>query len=138
MLLRVFNDFHIIETALEFYDLEKVAGERMTADFGLDGLLRKPSTLKVQELSQGQRRRLAILLAAIQPRPVHIFDEPGSDLDPRVKNFSMGLYSTTYACKEKPWSNDDRSFHQADKVITMRDGRIVSTTAHACISSSPS
>ena len=90
MLLRVFNDFHIIETALEFYDLEKVAGERMTADFGLDAVLRKGSALKVQELCQGQRRRLAILLAAIRPRPVHIFDEPGSDLDPPCKEFFYG------------------------------------------------
>jgi putative ATP-binding cassette transporter len=137
----VFNDFHIIETALELYDLEKVAGERMTAAFGLDAVLRKGSALKVQELSQGQRRRLAILLAAIRPRPIHIFDEPGSDLDPPCKEFFYGAVLKHLRMQGKTVvvvSNDDRSFHQADKVITMRDGRIVSTTAHACISSSPS
>ena len=137
----VFNDFHIIETALELYDLEKVAGERMTAEFGLDAVLQKGSALKVRELSQGQRRRLAILLAAIRPRAIHIFDEPGSNLDPPCKELFYGTVLNHLRMQGKTVvvvSNDDRSFHQADKVITMRDGRIVSTTSHAYMSGSPS
>jgi putative pyoverdin transport system ATP-binding/permease protein len=133
----VFSDFHVMETALALYDLDKVAGEQMAADFGLDGHLRKASTLKVQELSQGQRRRLAILLAAIQPRPVHIFDEPGSDLDPPCKTLFYGDVLNHLRMQGKTVvvvSNDDRLYRQADKVITMRDGKIVSVS-HEGISS---
>ena len=45
----------------------------------------KNSVLSTTNLSQGQRKRLALLTAYLEARPIYIFDEWASDQDPVFK-----------------------------------------------------
>jgi len=79
-------------------------------------------------LSDGQRRRLALLVAFLEDRSIYIFDEWAADQDPQSREI--------FYCKVLPElkrsgkmviiiSHDDRYFHTADRVLKMEDGQLV-------------
>ena len=82
------------------------------------------------ELSQGQRKRLALLTAFLEDRPIYIFDEWAADQDPVFKDiFYLHLLREL---KERGKtviviSHDDRYYHLADRIIKLELGRIVSS-----------
>lgn len=87
----------------------------------LDG---KFTTLK---LSDGQRRRLALLVAFLDDKRLYIFDEWAADQDP---NFKEVFYFEILPSLKKQGkavvaiSHDDRYFGIADQIIHMEDGVI--------------
>jgi len=78
-------------------------------------------------LSDGQRRRLALIVAILEDRDVYIFDEWAADQDPA---FKRAFYNTVIPqLKEKgkciiAITHDDRFFSVADKIIYMEEGQI--------------
>jgi len=80
-------------------------------------------------LSQGQRRRLALLTSMIEDRPVQIFDEWAADQDPQYKQvfYTDLLPKLREAGKSVVVvTHDDRYFHMGDRVIKLDEGRIES------------
>ncbi|HEX3372086.1 MAG TPA: cyclic peptide export ABC transporter, partial [Candidatus Acidoferrales bacterium] len=81
-------------------------------------------------LSQGQRRRLALLVAYIEDRPVYVLDEWAADQDPEFRQiFYMKLLPEL---KEKGKTvvvitHDDRYFHLGDRVIKLDYGKVIET-----------
>jgi putative ATP-binding cassette transporter len=79
-------------------------------------------------LSQGQRRRLALLVAYIEDRPVYVLDEWAADQDPEFRQiFYMKLLPEL---KEKGKTvvvitHDDRYFHLGDRVIKLDYGKVI-------------
>ncbi|WP_332119515.1 cyclic peptide export ABC transporter [Azorhizobium caulinodans] len=79
------------------------------------------------DLSTGQRKRLALVDAWMQDRPVMVFDEWAADQDlvfrrlfyadilPELKREGRTLVVI---------SHDDRFFHHADRIVRLDDGRI--------------
>lgn len=87
--------------------------------------------LSTIELSQGQRKRLALLTAYLEDRPIYVFDEWAADQDPYFKNiFYMQLLPDLKARGKTVFviSHDDRYYHVADRVIKLEDGQLVSDT----------
>lgn len=124
----VFSDFHLPEKVCDLYEFNTVFGKSLMPAFGLDAVLHHPTEFRVKELSQGQRRRLAIFLAATSLRPIHIFDEPGSDLDPQFKEYFYEVLLDELRRQGKTVvvvSNDHRWFRQADQLITLNEGKMV-------------
>ncbi|MCA9529575.1 MAG: cyclic peptide export ABC transporter [Myxococcales bacterium] len=83
----VFFDFHLFERLLGVPPAEADAtATRWLGRLGLAGHVElregRPSTLA---LSSGQRRRLALLAAYAEDRPVYLFDEWAADQDPAFK-----------------------------------------------------
>ncbi|MER3475686.1 MAG: ABC transporter ATP-binding protein, partial [Leptolyngbya sp. ERB_1_2] len=79
------------------------------------------------ELSQGQRKRLALLTAYLEDRPIYLFDEWASDQDPVFRE----LFYTEFLPKLKHrgktvWviSHDDHYFQFSDRVIKLDYGQI--------------
>lgn len=78
-------------------------------------------------LSQDQRRRLALLQAWLEAKPIYLFDEWGSDQDPE---FNAVLYQEilpAFNAKGKTLiaiTHDDRYFHIADRIIKLESGCI--------------
>lgn len=78
------------------------------------------------DLSSGQRKRLALLCATLEGRTICLFDEVAADFDPAFRRHFYesllpdlrGKGITVVAI-----SHDDRFFHVADRVLSMRDGR---------------
>jgi putative ATP-binding cassette transporter len=90
--------------------------------------------LSTIELSQGQRKRLALLTAYLEDRPVYVFDEWAADQDPYFKNiFYLQLLPELKAQGKTIFviSHDERYYHLADRTIKLEDGQVVSDTRHA-------
>ena len=79
------------------------------------------------QLSQGQRKRLALLCAYIEDRPFYLFDEWASDQDPVFKDvFYSRLLPELRSLRKAVLviTHDDRYFGCADRLIKLDYGRI--------------
>ena len=125
----VFSDFHLFENLLG-----------LTAQ-GLDGradayikqlqlhhkVQVKDGALSTIELSQGQRKRLALLTAFLEDRPCYIFDEWAADQDPFFRDIFYLQLLPELKAKGKTVvviSHDDRYYSLGDRIIKLDYGQI--------------
>lgn len=83
--------------------------------------------LSTTNLSQGQRKRLALLTAYLEDRPIYLFDEWAADQDPLFKEtFYLQLLPELKSRGKTVIviSHDDRYYHLADRIIKLEDGRL--------------
>ena len=79
------------------------------------------------QLSQGQRKRLALLLAVAEQRDILLLDEWAADQDPQFRRIFYrellpelrALGKTVFAI-----SHDDHYFEYADRLLEMRSGHL--------------
>jgi putative ATP-binding cassette transporter len=131
----VFSDFYLFDTLLGLNgpDLDsqtryylshlQLAHKVNVAD-------RKLSTT---ELSQGQRKRLALLTAYLEDRPFYVFDEWAADQDPYFKEIFYLQLLPELKAKGKTVlviSHDDRYYYMADRIIKLDYGKLISETAN--------
>jgi len=79
------------------------------------------------QLSQGQRKRVALLLAAAEGRDFLLLDEWAADQDPQFRSvFYRDLLPQLTAMGKTVLaiSHDDRYFPHADRLLEMRQGRL--------------
>jgi putative ATP-binding cassette transporter len=79
------------------------------------------------DLSQGQRKRLALLTAYLEDRPIYLFDEWAADQDPMFKDVFYNRLLPELKARGKTVlviTHDDRYFHTADRVIKLEYGEI--------------
>ncbi|QEH34737.1 ABC transporter ATP-binding protein YojI [Aquisphaera giovannonii] len=97
----------------------------------VDGESRSFSTL---DLSQGQRRRLALLGALLEDRPILVVDEWAANQDPTFKSvfYHRILHELRAAGKTLlVVSHDETYFEVADRVLRLSEGRVVEETPAA-------
>jgi putative ATP-binding cassette transporter len=103
------------------------------ARLGLAGRVRvEGGSYSTVELSQGQRRRLVLLNALLEDRPVCIFDEWAANQDVHFKKvFYDELLPELRAAGKAVLviSHDEDYYDIADRVVRLRDGRAVGVTA---------
>ena len=78
-------------------------------------------------LSQGQRKRLALLSACLEDRPFYVFDEWAADQDPLFKDFFYRNVLPELKLKNKAIlviTHDDKYFPLADRVIRLDFGKM--------------
>ncbi|MDT4329572.1 cyclic peptide export ABC transporter [Methylomonas sp. MED-D] len=78
-------------------------------------------------LSQGQRKRLALLAAYLEDRPFYVFDEWAADQDPEFKQVFYAELLPALKARGKTVlaiTHDDKYFHLADRCIKLEEGRI--------------
>ncbi|HET6977271.1 MAG TPA: cyclic peptide export ABC transporter [Pyrinomonadaceae bacterium] len=125
----VFSDFYLFENLLGFDspELDAKALDYLI-ELQLDRKVQvKDGRLSTIALSQGQRKRLALLVAYLEDRSIYIFDEWAADQDPQFKN--IFYYQLLPALKAKGKtvivvSHDDRYFQIADRIISLTNGQI--------------
>lgn len=79
------------------------------------------------QLSQGQRKRLALLCAYLEDRPFYMFDEWASDQDPLFKDVFYTQLLPELRSRDKAVlviTHDDRYFSCADRLIRLDYGKI--------------
>lgn len=79
------------------------------------------------QLSTGQKKRLALVAAYLEDRPIFLFDEWAADQDPEFKRLFYTQYLKEIRDAGKSAiviSHDDRYFGVADKVIQLERGRV--------------
>jgi putative ATP-binding cassette transporter len=129
----VFADFHLFEKLLGLgqQQLDRKA-DLYLQKLRLSGKVRvQEGRLSTIQLSQGQRKRLALLTAYLEDRPIYLFDEWAADQDPVFKELFYREILADLKGKGKTIiviSHDDRYFHLADRLVKLEDGKIVSET----------
>jgi putative pyoverdin transport system ATP-binding/permease protein len=81
--------------------------------------------LSTTALSQGQRKRLALLTAYLENRPIYVFDEWASDQDPVFKNIFYTQLLPTLKQQGKAIlviTHDEQYFHHADRLLKLDNG----------------
>jgi putative pyoverdin transport system ATP-binding/permease protein len=135
----VFSDFYLFESlfGLDSVYLDENA-KKYLEQLQLDHKVKvEDGTLSTIELSQGQRKRLALLTAYLEDRPIYLFDEWAADQDPLFKEIFYHQLLPELKAKKKALiviSHDDRYYHVADQVIKLENGKlqqgeIIATTA---------
>jgi putative ATP-binding cassette transporter len=83
--------------------------------------------LHTDKLSRGQHKRLALLVACMDDRPVFVFDEWAAEQDPGFKDVFYRQILPELRRRGKcvvAITHDDRYFSAAGRVLTLRDGRL--------------
>jgi putative ATP-binding cassette transporter len=125
----VFTDFYLFDTllGLKRSNLDQQAMEYLTR-LQLDHKLQiEDGALSTLNLSQGQRKRLALLTAYLEDRPIYLFDEWAADQDPYFKEiFYLQLLPELKARGKSVFviSHDDRYYRFADRIIRLDSGQI--------------
>ncbi|MCI5165993.1 MAG: ATP-binding cassette domain-containing protein [Candidatus Electrothrix sp. GM3_4] len=125
----VFSDFHLFD---RLYGLEAIDEGRLQDLLSQTKLSGKTyydlekgfSTL---DLSTGQKKRLALVIAMMEDRPFFVFDEWAADQDPHFRHYFYETILPELKKKGKTIiaiTHDDRYFHIADTVIRMEYGVI--------------
>ncbi len=122
----IFPDFHLFD---RFYGLT-VDPEQLdtwTKRLHLGDKI-KEGRILVNDLSSGQRKRMALLTAILENRPVLLLDEVAADFDPRFRE--MFYREILPILKEEgrtifAISHDDRYYDVADQLLTMVYGSFV-------------
>jgi putative ATP-binding cassette transporter len=127
----IFSDFHLFERLLDAPNDDLDArGNRWIERLHLKHKVQvRAGAFTTLDLSQGQRKRLALVAACLENRPFLVFDEWAADQDP--------VFKEVFYCEVLPElramgktvlviSHDDRYFHLADRLVHMEDGQVVS------------
>ena len=126
----VFSDYHLFGDVLG--DGERELDEHATEVLHELQLDHKVSVtdgqLSTVDLSQGQRKRLALLAAYLEDRPFYVFDEWAADQDPEFKHVFYTHVLPELKQRGKTAvviTHDDRYFFAADRVLKLEDGKLV-------------
>ncbi|NJN73818.1 MAG: cyclic peptide export ABC transporter [Limnothrix sp. RL_2_0] len=124
----VFYDFYLFEALfgvehseqqVEHYLQKLELNGKVTVDRGLFSTL---------ALSQGQRRRLALLVAYLEDCPFYVFDEWAADQDPEFREIFYTQLLPELRQRGKTIvviTHDDRYFYLADKILKLDYGQLV-------------
>jgi putative pyoverdin transport system ATP-binding/permease protein len=130
----VFADFYLFDRllGLDHSHLDQQVQERLV-QLQLDHKVTvENGKFSTTALSQGQRKRLALLTAYLEDRPIYVFDEWASDQDPVFK--SVFYHQLLPALKKQGKtvfvvSHDDRYFNMGDRVIKLDYGQVIEDRA---------
>jgi putative ATP-binding cassette transporter len=78
-------------------------------------------------LSQGQRKRLALLTALLEDRSIYVFDEWAADQEPRFRDVFYSDILIGLKRRGKTVvviTHDDRYFHCADQIVKLDFGQV--------------
>jgi putative pyoverdin transport system ATP-binding/permease protein len=130
----VFSDFYLFEKlfGLSSPDMDTLAVEYLQK-LRLEHRVRiEQGMFSTIELSQGQRKRLALLTAFLEDRPVYVFDEWAADQDPEFKEIFYRQILPRLRSRGKTIfviSHDDRYYDAASRIIKLDNGIVVSDQA---------
>jgi putative ATP-binding cassette transporter len=129
MFSAVFSDFHLFGKLYGLRDLDpgqvNALLERMQLDTKTAYVDGRFTSLN---LSTGQRKRMGLLIALLEDKPICVFDEWAAEQDPEFRSYFYE--ELLHQLKEEgktiiAVSHDDRYFHHADKIIKMEYGQLV-------------
>lgn len=125
----VFSDFYLFENliGLDASDLDDKAREYLVQLQLAHKVRIEGGELSTVDLSQGQRKRLALLAAYLEDRPFYVFDEWAADQDPIFKEiFYFDLLPKLKARGKTILviTHDQLYFQIADRLIKLEYGQL--------------
>ncbi|HEX5735296.1 MAG TPA: cyclic peptide export ABC transporter [Blastocatellia bacterium] len=146
MFSAVFSDYYLFDSlmgiggeGLDEKAREYLRGLELSRKVEVEG-----GRLSTTELSGGQRKRLALLTAYLEDRPIYVFDEWAADQDPVFKEVFYREVLRELRGRGKGVvviSHDDRYYEEGDRVVKLENGKVlydraVSSSQHASANTS--
>jgi len=127
----VFSDFYLFDSLLgiDTTDRDAQAREYLKQLHLSHKVQISDGVLSTTALSQGQRKRLALLTAYLEDRPFYVFDEWASDQDPMFKEIFYTRVLPELKASGKTVlviTHDDKYFDKADRILKLDFGKLIS------------
>ncbi|WP_440055075.1 cyclic peptide export ABC transporter [Pseudoalteromonas sp. T1lg65] len=125
----IYSSFYLFDQLLIDIDQQTEALiNQYLKDFRLDQKVSiQNGHFSTTQLSDGQRKRLALLVGFLDNKGLYLFDEWAADQDPDFKHIFYTKILPELKAKNKAVvviSHDDRYFYCADKVVKMNSGEL--------------
>ncbi len=131
----IFSDFHLFSRLYGLLDVDERAVLDLLKQMQIDDKTSfDKGRFTKRDLSTGQRKRLAMIVALLEDRPICLFDEWAADQDPEYRKYFYDELIPALKSRGKTVivvSHDDRYFHCADRVVTLEYGKIRSIQQRA-------
>lgn len=126
----IFSDFHLFDHVLDPHGKPIADGvmDRYLEQLQLhDKVTIQDGRISSTKLSQGQRKRLAMLMAYAQDAAIYLFDEWAADQDPSYRAYFYEELLPALNAQGKTLiviTHDDKYFHLADKLLKFDLGQM--------------
>lgn len=127
MVSAIYTDYYLFERLMG----DSVAEEEINRYLKMLKLDKKVTVkdgyFSTLSLSDGQKKRLALLVAFLEDKQIYLFDEWAADQDPIFKDVFYRSILPELKAREKlvvVISHDDRYFDAADQVLTLEEGQL--------------
>ncbi|MDP5134750.1 cyclic peptide export ABC transporter [Rheinheimera baltica] len=125
----IFSDYHLFDEILTgLVEESKVTIDHYLTKLQLNNVVKiEGGRFSSLALSDGQRKRLALLISFLDDTDIYVFDEWAADQDPIFKKFFY--YEILKELKELNKvivviSHDERYYNCADKVVVLEEGKV--------------
>lgn len=125
----IFTEYHLFD---RIYGIPAIDENRVRELLKLMELDKKTEfrdgRFTTQDLSGGQKKRLALIVALLEDKPVYVLDEWAADQDPLFRKFFYEEILKEMKARGKTViavTHDDKYFAAADHVIKLEYGQIV-------------
>jgi putative ATP-binding cassette transporter len=129
----VFTDFHVFEHTQDAKAFDQDRAQALLDMVHLDGHVRVSETgFAMGRLSAGRRKRLALVQALLEDRPILVLDEWTADQDPDFRSEFFDRLIPDLAARGitvVAVTHDERFFDRCDRLLRLADGQIVTDLA---------
>ncbi|MGR9012016.1 MAG: ATP-binding cassette domain-containing protein [Gammaproteobacteria bacterium] len=124
----IFTDFHLFD---RFYGQQDVNVEMVNEYLVLMGLEKKTGfkdgRFTHTNLSTGQKKRLALIIALLEDKAIYVFDEVAADQDPEFRQFFYDVILQKLKQEQKTVivvTHDEKYFDHCDRLLVMDMGQM--------------
>jgi putative ATP-binding cassette transporter len=125
----VYTDFHLFDKIYGVNDLQPSDVAYWLEKMHLQHKVKyQDGGFTSTSLSTGQRKRLALIAALLEDKPVLILDEFAADQDPGFRKYFYEILLMELKAMGKTIiavTHDDHYFHVADRVLKMDEGKLL-------------
>lgn len=125
----VFADFHLFDRLYGVEDADPDDVQRLIVEMGLAHKVTfEDGCFSQTNLSTGQRKRLALIAALLEDRPIYIFDEWSAEQDIHFRKFFYTKILADLKAAGKTViavTHDERYWHVADRVVRLDLGTVL-------------
>jgi putative ATP-binding cassette transporter len=128
----IFTDYYLFDRLLSnLQAVDEKLVNRYLSELEIDKKVKvENGRFSTLALSDGQKKRLALLVTFLEDRDIYIFDEWAADQDPTFKQVFYYHILPELKARNKVVvviSHDDRFFNVADTLILMEEGKLIRT-----------
>jgi putative ATP-binding cassette transporter len=124
----IFSDFYLFDRLYGLPDVDENWVNELIKLMKLDKKVTfADGRFNTTDLSSGQKKRLALVAAILEDRPVYVFDEWAAEQDPHFRRYFYETLVPSFKSQGKTViaiTHHDQYFHLADRIIKMDYGRV--------------
>lgn len=129
----IFSDFHLFNELHGLDAIDPARVRNLLAKMELSEKTRyEDNRFTHIDLSNGQKKRLALIAMLLEDKPILVFDEWAADQAPRFRQYFYEELLPSFTAQGKTViavTHDDNYFHAADRMLAMEDGKIAAANS---------